>query len=330
MYLIDETTRLNTSSQNSANKASGISDVQDHSPSHPVINKDETNAVAGVFNKDESTRLNTSSQNYGNEASRNPDVQNHSLLHPEINKEETNAVAGVFKDETTRLNTSSQNSGNEASGNPDVQNHSLPHPVINKEETNAVAGVYKDESTRLNTSLQNSGDEASRISDVQDHSPSPLVTNTEIPSITPQVETDVDIISSHSTSGSPSLKDDAGNNREADMISSVPSDEAVSRDRKQRTSSINKHEDGTPQPTVRNEGVHSVLINAIGPDPAGLKAKKVPNPKSREAERKERGGNSFFSANILYDQFIQEMSLVVLAALVLLGVLGIYRRLGSN
>ncbi|MCX5899252.1 MAG: hypothetical protein NTX06_00705 [Proteobacteria bacterium] len=155
--------------------------------------------------------------------------------------------------------------------------------------------------------------------------------NKENSSIASEVETDTEIIVSRSTSDAPSLKDDAGNNREVGMVSSVPSDEAVSRDRKKITSSINKHEDGTLKPTVRNEGVHSVLEYARASGPSSrLSVNKVPNPKSREVERKERGGKSPISANILYDQFIQEMSLVVLAALVLLGVLGIYRRIGSN
>jgi hypothetical protein len=175
-----------------------------------------------------------------------------------------------------------------------------------------------------------SGNEASGNPDVQNKSSPSPVANKENPAITPLVDTGAEIIISRSTSDSPSLKDDAGKKQEVGMVRNVQSDESVSPDKRTITSSIIKHEVSTPKPTARNEGVHSIPINAMAPVHSELSVNKLPDPKSEQVEKKKRGGNSPISANILYDQFIQEMSLVALAALVLLGVLGLYRRLGSN
>ena len=78
--------------------------------------------------------------------------------------------------------------------------------------------------------------------------------------------------------------------------------------------------------------VHHVFEYAINPGPTGTGQKKntEPNPGSNKIEGNENAGSSSMADYISYNHFLQDISLIVLAGIVFIGILGFYRRRESN
>jgi len=78
--------------------------------------------------------------------------------------------------------------------------------------------------------------------------------------------------------------------------------------------------------------VHHVFEYAINPGPTGTGQKKntAPNLGSNKIEGNENAGSSSMADYISYNHFLQDISLIVLAGIVFIGILGFYRRRESN
>ena len=78
--------------------------------------------------------------------------------------------------------------------------------------------------------------------------------------------------------------------------------------------------------------VHHVFEYAVNPVPTGTGQKKntEPNPGSNKIESNENAGSSSMADYISYNHFLQDISLIILAGIVFIGILGFYRRRESN
>jgi hypothetical protein len=79
--------------------------------------------------------------------------------------------------------------------------------------------------------------------------------------------------------------------------------------------------------------VHHVLEYVINSGPiagTGQKINTEPNPGSNKIERNENAGSSSMADYISYNHFLQDISLIILAGIVFIGILGFYRRREIN